>query len=80
MDHHREYQRLAFRIFADFGASIAVPAVLAALFGKWLDSRFETAPFFLVGCFVFAFALTAFSIVKKARQYQKEYVAIEKKP
>jgi len=80
MDHDRDYQRLAYRIFADFGASIAVPVVLAAFLGKRLDSRFETAPFFLVGCFVLAFAITAFSIVKKARQYQKEYVAIEKKP
>lgn len=79
MDHDREYQRLAFRIFADFGASIAVPAVLAALLGKWLDGRYQTAPLFLVGGFVVAFGLTAFSIVKKARHYQKEYIDIERK-
>ncbi len=78
MEHDREYQRLAFRIFADFGVSIAAPAVLAALLGKWLDEKFQTTPWILVSCFAAAFILTAVSVVKKAKRYQKEYVAIER--
>jgi len=67
------YQRLAMRIFADFGASIAVPAVLAGLLGKWLDDTRGTGPFWLIACLALALALTAYMVVRKARRYGREY-------
>lgn len=67
------YYRLAMRIFADFGGTIAVPAVLAALLGKWLDGQYGTYPRYLIICLVIAFALTAAMIVKKSRFYGKAY-------
>ncbi len=67
------YQRLAMRIFADFSGSIAVPAVLAALGGKWLDEKYGTAPRYLIVLLLLAFGLTAFAVVKKAKFYAAQY-------
>ncbi|TAK03701.1 AtpZ/AtpI family protein [Patescibacteria group bacterium] len=73
MTNDQAYIRLAMRIFADFGVSTAVPAVLAALGGKWLDARYGTAPKLLIACLAAALALTALTIVRKARRYSAEY-------
>lgn len=79
MSKDAAYQRLAFKIFADFTGSIAVPAVLAAMFGKWLDERYNTAPRCLLILLTLALLSTAFLIVKKAKQYQAEYESLNKK-
>lgn len=68
-----KYYRLAGRIFADFSGTIAVPAVLAALFGKWLDGRYSTEPRYLIILLVLAFALTFYAVAKKAKRYKEEY-------
>lgn len=73
------YQRLAIRIFADFSGSIAIPSVLGALLGKWLDARYGTKPWLLIGCLAVAFLLTAIIVVKKARFYSKKYEALNQK-
>lgn len=73
------YQRLAMRVFADFSGTIAVPAVLAALLGQWLDARYGTEPKLLILCFLIAFLLTAFIVVKKARFYGKKYQELNQK-
>lgn len=73
------YQRLAMRVFADFSGTIAVPAVFAALLGKWLDARYGTEPKLLILCFVAAFALTAYVVVRKARYYGKKYQELNQK-
>ena len=74
-----QYYRLAFRIFADFSGTIAIPAVLAALLGKWLDGRYGTEPWFMIGLLILAFAITAVSIQKKAKHYGKEYEKLDTK-
>lgn len=71
-----KYYRLAGRIFADFSGTIAVPAVLAALLGKWLDSRYGTEPRYLVILLVLAFALTTYAMIKKAKMYKKAYESL----
>ncbi|MBU0646126.1 AtpZ/AtpI family protein [Patescibacteria group bacterium] len=67
------YYRLAMRIFADFSATIAVPAVLGALAGKWLDTQYGTEPRYLIICLAAVFALTALVIAKKAKIYSRQY-------
>ena len=73
MKNDSAYYRLAMRIFADFSGTIAVPAVLAALLGKWLDNKYHTYPKFLALCLVLAFAATVRIITKKAKFYQRAY-------
>ncbi len=69
----RALYAFAFRIFGDFGVTIAVPAVLAALLGKWLDGQQLTAPRYLIFSLVIAFLLTIFLIKRKAKRYGDEY-------
>jgi len=69
--------RLAMRIVMDFGVSIAVPAVVAALMGVRLDSHFGTKPWLLVIMLVIAFVLTAWWVYKKAKKYAKLYEKIK---
>ncbi len=71
--------RLAMKIFADFSGTIAIPAVLSALAGKWLDTKYSTAPRYLFIFFVLALLCTALLIVKKAKKYRDEYESINKK-
>ncbi|NBS41233.1 AtpZ/AtpI family protein [bacterium] len=73
MANDQAYQRLAMRIFADFSGSIAVPVVLAALLGKWLDGRYGTSPKLIIACLALSFALTALIIVRKAKRYANLY-------
>lgn len=67
------YMRLAVRIFFDFGVSIAVPAVVAALVGVRLDSRWGTEPWVLILLLIVAFLSTGVWIYKKANYYKKLY-------
>jgi len=69
----RYYVTLALRIAADFGVSIAVPAVAATFLGTWLDKRFGTDPLFLIVCLAAAFTLTALWLYKKAKKYAVMY-------
>ena len=79
MSKDSAYQRLAMRIFADFSGTIAVPAVAGALLGVWLDRRYDTKPWFLIAMLVVAFGLTPFTVVKKAKNYSKEYDDLNRK-
>ena len=67
------YMRLALRIFCDFGVSIAVPAVVAALVGVRLDRKWDTEPLMLVLLLMMAFLSTGVWIFKKAKTYKRLY-------
>lgn len=69
----RELYSFAFRVFGDFGVSIAIPAVFGALLGQWLDERYGTSPRYLIIILIVAFILTAVNIVRKAKRYGREY-------
>lgn len=75
----REFLLFAFRICGDFGVTIAVPAVLAALLGHWLDVRWDTRPWAVVICLVIAFGLTALTFKRKAQRYARAYDELLKK-
>lgn len=78
-DTDRQYKLLGARIVGDFGATLAVPAVLFALAGKALDAKYGTKPLFIIVGLVLAAALSGISIVRKAKAYGKAYEEIEKK-
>ena len=76
MNNDSAYYRLAFKIFADFTGIIAVPAVLAAVLGKWVDVKLGTGQKFLIVFVFMGFLSTAAMITKKARRYKSEYERI----
>jgi len=69
----RAYYMFALRIVGDFGATIAVPAVLGALLGTWLDGKYQKYPLFTAICLAVAFLTTIRIIQKKAKRYGREY-------
>ena len=72
----RQYIVLSLRIIADFGAIIAVPIVVLAFIGKYLDTKWGTKPWLLITGFILAFVLSAFMIKRKATQYGIEYQSL----
>lgn len=75
-DADRRYAMLGFRIIAEFGAVIAVPAVLAAVIGRRLDEANGTGSVLRIALFAVAAACTAVLVYRKARAFAKEYEAI----
>jgi len=69
----RAYYLFALRIVGDFGATIAVPAVLASLLGRWLDEKYDKYPLFIILSLLVAFLLTIRIIQTKAKRYGDEY-------
>ncbi len=66
------------RIMGELIYLIALPVVLLALLGKWLDSRFSTSPRLLILGFVFAALISGIAVYRRAKELGKEYQAIEK--
>lgn len=69
----RRYWLFAMRIVGDFGATIAIPVVVFAYFGKRLDTRYDTAPWLLIVGFVLAALISGVMIYRKAKRYGQEY-------
>jgi F0F1-type ATP synthase assembly protein I len=75
------YYLLGLRALADFGATIAVPAVIASMLGAKLDAAWGSKPYATLSFLALAFVLTAALIRKKAVAYGKSYQElISKKP
>lgn len=72
-DGTRAFQLFGLRIVGDFGATLAVPAVLAAVLGARLDAAWGTRPTALFAALALAFGLSALVIRKKAIRYGKLY-------
>lgn len=58
---------------------IAVPVVVLALLGKWLDDKLGTRPWFIIGGFIFAAIISGFSVWRRAKQLGIEYQALDDK-
>jgi MFS-type transporter involved in bile tolerance (Atg22 family) len=65
--------RFALRAVTDLTGTIMVPAFVAALLGKFLDVRYGTGHVIFAVLLVITFVGTAVILVKKVRQYAKEY-------
>ncbi|MBU1348492.1 AtpZ/AtpI family protein [Patescibacteria group bacterium] len=59
---------MALGIVWDIGIAVAVPTVVSALGGRWLDTRFGTSPLFLIlGLFV-ALVVSGILVVRMGRR------------
>lgn len=78
-DDMRASYLLGLRIMVDFGATIAIPAVLAAIVGVKLDAAWGTRPYLLIALLLVAFGLTALVIRRKVIFYGKAYQKLVEK-
>jgi len=75
----RDYYLFALRIIGDFGATIAVPIVVLALVGQYLDEKYARTPLFTVLGFTIAAVTSGRIIYRKAKRYGVEYQKMNKK-
>lgn len=54
----------------DILLAIAVPSVLFALGGRWLDQRWHTTPLFLILGLLAALGITTLLVIRKAKKLQ----------
>ncbi len=73
MDDFGSSLRFALRAVTDLTGTILVPAFVAAILGKFLDARYGTGHSIFAVLLTFTFVGTAIILVKKVRQYAKEY-------
>lgn len=53
----------------EMGYTIAIPIVLFALGGRWLDKKLDSSPLFLLVGIFFALITTGFFIYRKIRKF-----------
>ena len=73
----RKYMLLGFKIIGDFGATIAVPVVVFVMIAQWLEGKYGHGPWLTIMAFVLAAALTAKMLIKKAKEYGRQYQKID---
>ena len=73
MDDFRTQMRFALKAGADLTGTILVPAFAGAFLGKFLDARYGTGHMVFAAILFLTFLGTAVILVKKVRQYAKEY-------
>lgn len=56
----------------ELGYTIAIPLVLFALAGRWIDRRFDTSPWFLLVGMALAITMTTIALVRKFARMMKD--------
>lgn len=56
----------------DIGFAVAIPTVLCALGGRWLDGHFGTSPLFLIIGLFAALAVSGALVIRKGNRYVKQ--------
>lgn len=74
----RAYFVFAIRIMGEFTFLIALPVVVFALLGKWLDGKYGTQPLFLISGFVLAVVISGFTVYRRIKELGKEYQELDK--
>ena len=62
----------AIKMFANVSGWIAGPIIIALFVGKWLDKKYDTAPWIFLGLTGIAFLISIFGIMKILMKYLKE--------
>lgn len=64
--------REAIFLFVKVSGWIALPIVLTLFLGRYLDDKYDTAPWILIGSAVISFVLSIFGIKKILARYLQE--------
>jgi F0F1-type ATP synthase assembly protein I len=75
----REYYMFALRVIGDFGANIAIPVVVLALVGKFIDTKYGWTPWATIAGFTLAALISGLIIYRKAKRYGQEYQRMNEK-
>lgn len=68
-----KYHLLGLQAVGDFGATIALPAVVLSWLGKRLDEAWGTRPALLIAGFALAALLSSYAVYRKAKAYDRRF-------
>ncbi|MFZ6036299.1 MAG: AtpZ/AtpI family protein [Patescibacteria group bacterium] len=68
----------ALAVFAEVTGWIVVPIVAALFLGKWLDEKYDSAPWFYLGLTALAFMFTMAGLVRIGTKYIKQVEGTKK--
>ncbi len=71
-DH--KYYILGLKMMLDIGAVLAIPAIIAAILGTYIDNLINKGPVFITILLACAFVSSLIVVYKKAVKYRKEYL------
>jgi len=72
---NRAWWQPAIAMFLRLSVWIAAPIIIALYLGKWLDKRYDTAPWLFLSCIGLAFIISIFGLIKNTL---KEFKKLEK--
>lgn len=58
--------------FGRMSGWVAGPVVLALVLGKWLDRKYDTAPYLFIAIIGLGFFISLFGIFRESRRYLKQ--------
>ena len=67
-------------LFFNLSAWLAGPVILALLVGNWLDARYSTEPWGVLGLIGVAFIISNIGIAREGRRMMKQLEAEGKRP
>jgi len=73
-DHKQVWWWQPMQMFLRISGWIAIPLIVSLFLGKWLDEKFDTAPWLLILCSGIAFIASMYVIINNAK---KEFKKIE---
>jgi predicted permease len=65
-------------LFARFSSWVALPILLFAFLGKFLDERYNSEPIFFLSLIGFSFFISIFGLVKEVKKEYKKIEDLEK--
>ena len=68
----KPYWRDALLVFSRMSGWIVAPVVIALFLGKWLDSRFGTAPLLFVITTSVSFIISMIGVVREGKRYMSK--------
>ena len=66
-------------LFARLSGWIAGPVIVAVFVGRWLDKKYDTAPWIFLASVGVAFVISSMGIVKEAKAMMNKIIEDEKK-
>ncbi len=77
--NNKAWWQPALVIFAKMSGWIFFPVVVGLFLGRWLDDKFNTAPWFFLSVIGFAFVISIIGIIKTAKEEFKHIEEEEKR-
>jgi F0F1-type ATP synthase assembly protein I len=66
------YWRDALLAFSRMSGWVVGPVIVALFFGKWLDKKFDTAPYLFIGVTGLAFIVSMYGLFREGVNYKRD--------